>query len=83
MYKLIAFKDVSLNFEVQFKVPISPYFDRAKSNETGKLVFTTAKFVKYLMKNRGYGGSSCEPLQSYICRRFGESAWILLKRLMY
>ena len=74
MYKHIAFKEVSLNFEVQFKVPISPYYDRAKSNETGKLVFITTKFVKYLMKNRGYGGSACEPLQSYICRRFGEPA---------
>lgn len=82
MYKHIAFKEVSLNFKVQFKVPISPYYDRAKSNETGKLVFITPKFVQYLMKNRGYAGSAQESLQSYICRRFGEPAWTLLKRLM-
>lgn len=82
MYKLISFADVSQNFTVQFKMCISPFFDRAESNKTGKLVFLTDKFVKYLMKERGYGGSAHEPLQNYVCRKFGDNAWTLLKRLM-
>lgn len=82
MYKLISFADVSQNFTVHFKMCISPFFDRQTSNKSGKLVFLSAKFVKHLMKERGYGGSAHEPLQSYICRTFGESAWIFLKRLM-
>ncbi len=82
MYKLISFADVSQNFTVHFKMCISPFFDRQTSNKSGKLVFLTDKFVKHLMKERGYGGSAHEPLRNYICRKFGESAWIFLKRLM-
>ena len=82
MYKLISFNDVSQNFTVHFKMSISPYFDRVESNQTGKLVFITHKFVKHLMTCRGYGGNAVESLQSYISRRYGESAWKFLKRLM-
>ena len=83
MYKHIAFNQVSLNFSVQFKVSISPYFDRQKSCETGKLEFISAKFVKYLATSRGYGGKKVEPLEDFVRRRFGDAAWVLLKRLMY
>ncbi len=82
MYKHIAFNDVALNFLVQFKMPIFPYYDRFESNKSGKLVFLSAKFVKYLMTSRGYGGSAKEPLKEFITRRFGEAAWTLLNRLM-
>lgn len=82
MYKLIAFNEVSKNFTAHFGVSISPYFDRQTCLKTGRVEFITHKFVKYLMKNLGYGGSSAEPLERFICRRFGDSTWAFLKRLM-
>lgn len=82
MYRLISFNEVSRNFTVHFELGISPYFDRATSNKTGKLVFITNKFVRYLISQHGYAGSAHESLQVFVCRRFSETAWIFLKRLM-
>lgn len=82
MYRLISFNDISENFTTHFELSMSPYFDRVTSNKTGKLVFTTHKFVRHLMLHYGYGGSAHESLQVFICHRFGESAWTFLKRLM-
>nr|DAX32086.1 MAG TPA: hypothetical protein [Caudoviricetes sp.] len=82
MYRLIAFNEVSANFTAHFEVSISPYFNRQASNRSGKLEFITHKFVRYLMNRYGYAGSKGESLRSFICRKFGESAWNLLKRLM-
>lgn len=82
MYKLIAFNEVSANFTAHFDMSISPYFDRQSSNQSGKLEFITHKFVRYLMTQYGYGGAKEESLRSFVCRKFGEPAWIFLKRLM-
>ena len=80
MYKLIAFNEVAENFSAHFAHGISPYFDRCKSNETGMLHFITHKFVRYLHLNYGY--ERTEPLENFVCRRYGPDAWKLLKKLM-
>ena len=80
MYKLIAFNEVAENFSAHFALGISPYFDRCKSNETGMLLFITHKFVRYLHLNYGY--ERTEPLENFVCRRYGPDAWKLLKKLM-
>lgn len=82
MYKLIAFNEVSANFTAHFGIGISPYFDRARSNKSGRLRFIAHKFVKYLIRNYGYAGAAHEPLEAFICRKYGQSAWTFLKRLM-
>lgn len=82
MYKLIAFNEVSENFTAHFGISISPYFDRAKSNESGRLRFIAHKFVKYLIRNYGYAGAAHESLETFISQKYGESAWKFLKRLM-
>lgn len=80
MYKLIAFNEVAENFSAHFALGISPYFDRCKSNETGMLHFITHKFVRYLHMNYGY--ERTEPLENFVCRRYGPDAWKLLKKLI-
>lgn len=82
MYKLIAFNEVSVNFTAHFGIGISPYFDRTGSNESGCLRFIAHKFVKYLIGNHGYAGAAHEPLETFICRKYGNGAWKFLKRLM-
>lgn len=82
MYNLIAFNEVSANFTAHFGISISPYFDRARSNKSGRLRFITRKFVKYLIRTCDYAGEAHESLEAFICRRYGQNAWIFLKRLM-
>ena len=82
MYRLIAFNEVSANFAGHFNLGISPYFDRIGSNRSGRLEFITHKFVRYLMRNKGYGGSAAESLESFICRKYSQQAWDFLRRLM-
>ncbi len=84
MYQLIAYDQVSKNFTAHFgpDISLSPYFDRISSNKSGKLEFIGHKFVKYLMRHKGYEDSAHESLQSFICRKYSESAWNFLKKLM-
>jgi hypothetical protein len=80
MYRLTAFNDVARNFSAHFELGLSPYFDRQRSNETGKLHFIAHKFVRYLCKNYGY--ERTEPLENFVCRRYSPTAWKFLKKLM-
>ena len=82
MYRLIAFNEVSANFEGHFDLRISPYFDRIGSNRSGRLEFITHKFVRYLMRNKGYEGGAHESLEAFICRKYSQRAWDFLRRLM-
>nr|DAP98354.1 MAG TPA: hypothetical protein [Bacteriophage sp.] len=80
MYRLIAFNDVAKNFSAHFALSLSPYFDRQRSNETGKLHFIAHKFVRYLSKNYGY--ERTELLENFVCRKYSPEAWNFLKKLM-
>ena len=79
MYKLIAFNEVSANFTAYFGLGISPYFDHQKSNETGRMHFMRHKLVRHFVRNLGY--EHTEPLESFVCRRFGPAAWKFLRHL--
>jgi hypothetical protein len=82
MYRLVAFPEVSARFADCFGCDISPYFDRIGSNSSGRLEFVAHKFVRHLMRNKGYAGSPGESLESFVCRRYGPRAWNFLRRLM-
>jgi hypothetical protein len=82
MYRLIAFDQVSANFARHFDLSISPYFDRIGSNRSGRLEFIAHKFVRYLMRTKGYEGSAVESLESFVCRKYSQRAWDFLRRLM-
>lgn len=79
MYRLIAFNEVSANFSKCFGISISPYFDRQRSNATGKLHFLKAKFVKYLAQHYGY--QRPETPKDFVARRYGQEAATLFARL--
>lgn len=80
MYRLIAFNEVSANFTAHFGIHISPYFDRQRSNASGRLHFLKTKFVRYLVKTYGY--QHTEPLKEFVSRKYGPEAATLLSRLM-
>ena len=82
MYRHIAFNEVSANFSAHFGMSISPYFNRIGSNKTSMLEFLTHKFVRYLMKNKGYEGAANESLELFIRRKYDDRTWNFLKRLM-
>ena len=82
MYKLTAFAAVAENFTAHFGISISPYFDRLASNSSGKLQFLAHKFVKYLMRTKGYEGSAVESLEHFICQKYNDCSWKFLKKLM-
>lgn len=82
MYRLIAFREVSANFAGHFGCDISPYFDRIGSDRSGRLEFVAHKFVRHLMRDKGYEGSARESLESFVCRKYDQQAWDFLRRLM-
>jgi hypothetical protein len=82
MYRLTAFAEVSANFAAHFGCGISPYFDRIGSNRSGRLEFIAHKFIRYLVRCKGYDGLAHESLESFVCRKYGERAWNFLRRLM-
>lgn len=80
MYRLIAFNEVARNFSAHFGLSLSPYFDRIRSNETGKLHFIAHKFVRHFCRNYGY--QRTEPLEEFVCRIYSPAAWGFLAKLM-